>query len=629
MLHFGFGGRQAVGGGGGRRRGARKARRVRTALTAFAAGALTIALAPGQAAAGHGDGNTAGTGPNEHANVHATVEHMLHGMTLRQKVGQLFITHAYGASATTQADWAVAHNQKAYGVDNAAQLIDKYHLGGIIYYTWTHSLQNPTQIAELSNGIQRAAMDQRTPIPALVATDQEQGVVTRIGPPATQFPGNMALGATRSTDDAYTAARITGRELKAMGINQDFAPVADVNVNPRNPVIGVRSFGSNPDMVADMTAAAARGYQDTGITASAKHFPGHGDTNVDSHSGLPVIHHTREEWRNIDLPPFRAAIDNDIGAIMTAHIVVPSLDPSGDPATLSKPIITGILRHKLNYDGVVVTDSLGMAAVREKYGDKRVPVLAIKAGVDMLLKPPEGKLDEQYNAVIDAVRSREIPRHRLNQAVQHILTLKFELGLFDDPYVDVSKVDERVGAEQSDATAQKITDRTTTLVKNEGGLLPLSPNSGKDVLVTGWGSATTASLADKISGRGVNVDRMYTGSPSGQEIDEAVAAAENHDITVVTAGAAWDDNAQRKLVRQLVDTGKPVIAVAVEEPYDVAYFPDVPAYLATYSYSDVSLESAARVLFGEVSPSGKLPVMIPTAGDPEEVLYPYGYGKSY
>ena len=199
-------------------------------------------------------------------------------------------------------------------------------------------------------------------MPSLVGIDQEGGIVARIGAPATQLPGNMALGAGRSTSDARTAAAVNGDELAAMGINRNFAPVADVNVNPANPVIGVRSFGENPapgrehDRRADAAATAA-----TGVAGAAKHFPGHGDTATDSHTGLPVVDHTRAEWEQIDAPPFQAAIDAGIDAIMTAHISVPALDPSGDPATLSKPIITGILREEMGYDGVVITDALDMA----------------------------------------------------------------------------------------------------------------------------------------------------------------------------------------------------------------------------------------------------------------------------
>ncbi|MGH3318897.1 MAG: glycoside hydrolase family 3 protein [Streptosporangiaceae bacterium] len=595
--------------------------RAASTLAAGVAATLVVGFLPGSAhAAGQG---------GEHRSVRARIVQMIHRMTLQEKVGQLFITYAYGDSADTTDPADVAANQKVYGVDNAKQLIDKYHLGGIIYYSWSDNVNSPRQIARLSNGIQRAATSQRVPVPALVATDQEGGIVARVGPPATQLPGNMALGAGRSTDDAYAAAHITGEELKAIGINQDYAPVSDVNVNPRNPVIGVRSFGSDPQLVANMAAAQVDGYQDAGIAATAKHFPGHGDTDVDSHTGIPIIHHTREQWRQIDMPPFKADIEHGIDAIMTAHIEVPSLDPSGDPATLSKPIITGILRHKLHFDGVVVTDALDMAGVREKYGDARVPVLALKAGVDMLLKPPDGGLDLQYHAVIDAVKSGELKMHRINQAVARILRLKFKIGLFKDPYVDVSKVDDVVGTPQHLSKAQRITDKTVTLVKNDAELLPLSADQRRDVLVTGWGSGTTRTLAGDIRAKGQDVDRYYTGSPTDAEIAAAVEKGKAHDLTVVTTSRAWDDAQQARLVRKLVAAGKPVIAVAVRDPYDIASFTDAKTYLTTYSYGAVALTSLTGVLFGEVEPRGKLPVMIPKAGTQDEVLYPFGYGLSY
>ena len=253
----------------------------------------------------------------------------------------------------------------------------------------------------------------------------------------------MALGANGSRTDALTAGRIGGAELRALGIRQDYAPVADVNVNPANPVIGVRSFGADPKAVAGLVAAQVTGYQRSSVAATAKHFPGHGDTAVDSHYGFPVIEHTREQWSSIDAPPFRAAIRAGIDSIMTAHIMVPALDDSGDPATLSRPILTGILRGELGYDGVVVTDSLGMQGVREKYGDDRVPVLALKAGVDQLLNPPS--LDIAWNAVLTAVRQGELTEARLDTSLLRILRLKNRLGLLDRPYVSHAGVDRAVG----------------------------------------------------------------------------------------------------------------------------------------------------------------------------------------
>ena len=555
------------------------------------------------------------------------VNSTLDNMTLQQKVGQLFMTFAYGATADTQATADVAANQKTYGVDNAAQLIAKYKLGGLIYFAWSNNVNNTPQIAELSNGIQRASMSQPRKVPALISTDQEGGVVFRV--PATELPGSMALGAGRSATDARTAAVIGGSELKAVGVNWNFAPVADVNVNPANPVIGVRSFSEDPDLTAGLTAAQVRGYQDEGIAAAAKHFPGHGDTAVDSHTGLPTIDHTRAEWEQIDKPPFEAAIASGIKAIMTAHIVVPSLDPSGDPATLSKPILTGILRNQMGYKGVIITDSLAMEGVRVKYGDARVPVLALKAGVDMLLMPPN--LDLAYNAVLDAVRSGELTESRIDASVKRILRLKWDLGLVQNPYVDAAHAQTVVQSPQHVEQSQALTDRTTTLVKNDAGLLPLA-KTGQKVLVTGWGPTPTAQVATAMGNRGATTTRYETGTnPSQAKIDGAVAAAQANDLTVVLTNRAWMSTSagQRELVRQLQATGKPVIVLAVRDAYDIAHFTEVSTYVATYSYSGVSLESAVRVLYGEVDPQGRLPVTIPTANDPSAVLYPFGHGLSY
>jgi beta-N-acetylhexosaminidase len=547
-------------------------------------------------------------------------------MTLQEKVGQLFVQYAYGSSADTKDP----RNVSLYGVETPAEVVQKYHLGGVIYFNWTDSANDPHQIANLSQGLQQAALseDSKVKIPLTIATDQEQGVVVRVNPPATQFPGNMALGAGRSVDDARSAARITGEELKAIGINTDFAPVSDVNVNPLNPVIGVRSFSSDPKLAADLASAQVKGYQDdAGISATAKHFPGHGDTDVDSHFGFPVITHTREQWEQIDAPPFRADIAAGIDMIMTAHINFPALDPAGDPATLSKPILTGVLRGELGFKGVIITDSLGMQGVRDKYGDAEVAVRALLAGVDQLLMPPD--MDTAYNAVVEAVNSGRISQELLNEHVRRVLELKYEKGLVANPYVDTSAVDSVVGTPEHLAAADAITNRTTTLVKNDDAALPMAVD-GKKVLVTGYGVTTTATLGDALATRGADVTVKQTGTtPSDAAIAGAVTAAADKDAVVVTTMKAWSNAQQQKLVDDLLATGKQVIVVAVRDPYDIAYFDDAPTYVATYSYSPVAIEALARVLTGEVDPTGKLPVDIPVAGDPDTVLYPFGFGLSY
>ena len=554
------------------------------------------------------------------------IDQIIKRMTLEEKVGQLFVTYAYGRTADTTDPVDVANNQRDLGVANGKALIEKYHVGGVIYFAWSNNVANPEQIAGLSNGLQRVATSQRSGIPLLISTDQEHGVVARVGPPATQLPGNMALGAGRSAPNTYDAAQISGRELRAIGINQNFAPVADVNVNAQNPVIGVRSFGSDPSLVSDMVSASVDGYQSADVAATAKHFPGHGDTATDSHYGVPIINHSRAEWDSIDAPPFRAAVSRGIDTIMTAHIVVPALDPSEVPATLSKPIITDILRGEMGYDGVVITDALTMQGVRDGFGDDRIPVLALKAGVDQLLMPAPGKLDIAYNAVLDAVRSGELTEDRIDQSVHRVLQLKMTRGLFKpkNVTVDVSKVGSLVGTEAHQQRAQEITDATVTLVKDDADALPLAKGAQK-VLVTG--ASVTPGLAERISARGPVASAYNTGTaPSDATIATAVEKAQASDQVVVATNRAWTSAGQQKLVKQLLATGKPVVVVAVRDPYDIAYITDAPTYLATYSTTAISVESLARVLFGEVAPGGLLPVAIPAAGDPGTTLYPFGHG---
>ncbi|MFD8253659.1 glycoside hydrolase family 3 protein [Streptomyces werraensis] len=557
-------------------------------------------------------------------------------MTLEEKVGQLFVMRVYGHSATDPDQTDIDANLSEIGVRTAAELVAKYRVGGIIYFAWAHNTRDPHQIADLSNGIQKASLGLPRGLPVLISTDQEHGIVARVGEPATLMPGAMNVGAGGSRSDARDLGRIAGRELRALGIRQNYSPVADVNVDPANPVIGVRSFGADPDAVAELVAAEVRGYESSGVAATAKHFPGHGDTITDSHEDLPWIHHTREQWEELDAPPFRAAIAAGIDSIMTAHIVVPALDASEDPATLSHPILTGILREELGYDGVVVTDSLGMEGVRTKYGDDRVPVLALKAGVDQLLNPPS--LDIAWNAVLQAVRNGELTEARLDESILRVLRLKARLGLFDDPYVSHAGVDRVVGARSHLAAADRIAEHGTTLLVNEGGLLPLSRRRTPKVLVVGADPASpsgttgppTGVLAGALTELGFTATALSTGTaPSAATVAKAVAAAQDADAVVVGTYNVTASSSQKTLVEQLLATGKPVVAVAVRNPYDVAHLPGVRAYLASYSWTDVELRAAARAIAGKVRPRGTLPVPVQRADDPTAVLYPVGHGLTY
>jgi beta-N-acetylhexosaminidase len=596
-------------------------------------------MAAGQVSTSAGDVN--GPGHADDAMLRGKIIKMLQHMTLQEKVGQLFVVEVYGQDANAVSPTMAAQNQRLYGVDTPAQVIDKYKPGGVIYYDARRgpdNVQNPRQIATLSNGLQAAAVSQRQPIPLLISTDQEGGsVVFRLVAPATAMPGNMALGAGRSAADAHRSAEVIGTELAAVGINQDYAPVSDVNVNPANPVIGVRSVGEDPALVSDLVVAQVNGYHDGGVATVAKHFPGHGDTAVDSHFGLPEVTHTREQLEAIDLPPFRAAIGEGVDTIMTAHVVLRSVDPSGAPATMSKPILTGLLREELGYDGLIVTDALDMGGATSTYPPNVAPVEAFKAGADQLVLAPQ--MDVAYTAVLNAIRNGEISRQRLDESVYRILRLKLTRGLFDDPFVDVEQADKVVGAPDHLRDAQVITDHTTTLVKNDAGLLPLT-HDPRNVLVTGWGVTTTSTLGDAIGQRGQTVTVLETGTtPSQARIDQAVAAAAvNYLVVVSTMNASSVDlttglptasaAAQQALVKALLAVGKPVVVSGMRNPYDISYLTEAPTYLATYGYTADSIESLTRVLFGEVNPVGKLPVTIPRA-DGAGVLYPFGHGLSY
>lgn len=562
-------------------------------------------------------------------NVNGFIRSTISRMTLEEKVGQLQVQEVYGTDAETPH----AGNTTKFGIGKAADVVRELHLGGVIYFAWTDSYtKGPEGVAHMSNGLQKAALETRvtnvkgrpkgtkTGIPLIIATDQEQGIVTRFGPPATQFPGSMALGAGRSAADARTAAAITGEELRAVGINVDFAPVADVNVNPDNPVIGVRSFSSDPALVSEMVAAQVAGYQSDGnVSASAKHFPGHGDTATDSHYGLPVIH-TREEWERLDAPPFKAAIDAGIDMVMTAHLLVPALDDTGDPASVSKPILTGVLREQLGFDGVIITDALDMAGIRQQYGDAEVAVRALEAGVDILLMSPTPIAAR--DAILDAVATGRLSEEFIDEKVERILRMKHRRGIIQAPLCDESAVMSIVGAPEHMALAAEITDRTVTMVRNDG-ILP-TPVEGKKVLVAGWGASTTVYVQDALTAAGAVTQRLNYTSPTAENVATAVAAAGESDLVVVLT---HNVNAnQLNLVNALVATGKPVVAVAVRNPYDVGKY-EAPAELCTYSYSPVIAPALVRVITGEVNPTGKLPVDVPAVGG--GVAYPFGHGLSY
>ena len=602
-------------------------RSLSAAVAVVATAAVVSGVHPATAVAG-----TATPKVNPDTAYEALAKTEMRGMSLDQKIAQLFVVSVWGKSANE----VNPTNQTNYGVDTPAQVVQKYGVGGVIYFnnSGTDNVDNPAQVGALSNGLQRAATGSNTRIPLIIAIDQEGGNVTRLESPATEFPANMAIGAGRSSQDARTLATINGNELRAMGINQNFAPVADVNSNPDNPVIGARSFSSHPDLTGQLVRAEIQGYQKGGrpnetVSSSAKHFPGHGDAATDSHTSLPIINRSEAEWRTTDLPPFKAAIAAGIDSIMTAHIEMPSLDSSGVPATLSRHIMTDLLRNELKFRGVIVTDSLGMGGANV-FPEAEIPVMALEAGVDQLLMPPH--LQVALDSVKSAVHSGRLTERRIDQSVIRILALKIKRAIIVAPFCDEGRLSQRVGTPNHLATVQQVSDRTTTVLRNNAGLLPFRGNPGK-VLVTGVGDTVVTArspqwLADSLNRRGATATALPTGTnPSAATISGAVAAANTSDVVVVLTNNLKDRVNQRNLVNSLLATGKPVIAVASQIPYDAGYV-DAPTWLATYSWRAVSMESLAKVLFGEVSPAGRLPVDVPVGGT-STILYPFDTGLTW
>nr|WP_052486888.1 beta-N-acetylhexosaminidase [Paenibacillus sp. VKM B-2647] len=499
----------------------------------------------------------------------------------------------------------------------ALRLVRDYRVGGIIYFA--RNVQNVRQVAELSDSLQQAAREAGT-LPLWIAIDQEGGMVARITDGVALMPGAMALAAGGVPEAAYRAARICGEELRALGINLNFAPVLDVNNNPRNPVIGVRSFGENAESVAAFGAAAVRGLQDAGVAATAKHFPGHGDTETDSHLDLPVVPHGRERMFAVELKPFVAAIAAGVDCIMSSHIYFPAFEERKLPVTLSPSVLTGLLREELGYDGVIVTDCMEMHAISKHYGTVEASVMAIEAGADAVLISHTYELQVgAIEAITAAVRSGRLSEERIDASVRRLLALKEKRGLLQNG--KPAPLDERlaaVGAAEHLEAAAALSLAGVTVVKNDGSLLPFA---AQPTLVLAVEPAVVAMVDDELDARhtlggalaALGCDVQELAIPLAQTSvlrARALELAAGYEQIVVTTYNAHFDAEQQALVLDLLALGKRPIVVATRNPYDLLAFPDVPAYVCTYESRPLALRSAAQVLAGRAAARGKLPVSV-------------------
>jgi len=532
----------------------------------------------------------------------ARVEQILAAMTTKQKVGQLFAVYFDGSHFSPALE----------------QMITQYYIGGIIIFP--RNLTSLVDLAQLVSDAQQAAATNEPGIPLLVAADQEGWPIWRLPPGATVFPSNMAVGATNSVEDAQLMASVMATEMSAMGINMNLAPVMDVNSNPANPVIGIRSFGSSPDLVSRLGAAMIETYQSHGIIATAKHFPGHGDTSMDSHLDLPLIEHDRARLEAVELLPFQAAISVSVDCIMTAHIYVPALDPEPDrPATLSPVILEGLLRKKMGFQRLIATDSLGMQGITNRYDLPTATVLAFQAGADLLLFGPDPghppfEQRVAYEKLLNLVERGTISMTRLDASVRRILLTKARRGILDWQPEPLDRSLGRLGTPDHKTAAQKVALDSITLVRDESGLLPLSSQESILVIYPRGGAA----LGEAILEHAPHATLFEVSEiPTVSEVIQATDRARHADAVVVGTRNVL----QRPDQAHLVDTLQqqhPVIAVALDAPYDLLSYPEVSAYLATYGRAPVSMEALALVLFGLEAPRGWLPVELPS-------LYPAGH----
>ena len=540
--------------------------------------------------------------PNSRQNRESNwVDETLKRLTLRERLGQMVMT-------PVQVDFM---NVTGDRFAELVRMLEENRLGGVIVRAGT-----PVDVATLTNELQR-----RAKVPLFVAADYERGLRMQMKN-GTPFTNNMGVAAAGDERAAYTQGKITAEEMRAIGVNWSFGPVADINNNPDNPVINVRSFGEDPRRVAAFVAAGVRGLREGRVLSTAKHFPGHGDTAVDTHIGLATIKVDRARLERIELVPFRAAIDAGVDAVMTAHVAVPEVAGDNLPASLSSKMTSDLLRRELKFDGLIVTDSLGMGAITRGFPGGEATVRAIKAGADLALSPPEPKA--AIDALEEAVRRGELTEDRINESVARILRAKFRLGLATERMVDIAAVNALVERPAAMDEARRTAESSITLLRNANDFLPLDAARGSRTLFV-----VVAADDDPEEGR-TFVPHVRRKAPEARIVrsDPRTSAAEHEALlaecskaeSVVVAafvkraagkGTVALPDGQADFVRRVIAANKRVAVIAFSGPYLIRQFPDVTVYATAYAIEDVAQAAAVRALFGEVPFRGRLPVSVP------------------
>ena len=537
------------------------------------------------------------------------VRNTLRKMTLEQKLGQMIVVGYFGEFM----------NVESSPYRRLTDLVERGQVGGVIVTARRgplgveRSQAYPT--AALANQLQRRAR-----VALLIAGDFERGTSQRILE-GTSFPHAMALAAGGDPQAAYEMGRTTAFEARALGVHWVFAPVADVNVNPDNPIINVRAFAENPVPVAQFVAAFVRGAQEAGTLATAKHFPGHGDVTVDSHLDLAVVDRDRQRLEAVELVPFRAAIEAGVGSIMTGHLAVPALDPDRrTPATLSRPVLTDLLRREMHYDGLIATDAMDMAGVANQWPPGEAAVRAVLAGADvLLLVEPESVLP----ALAEAVQSGRIPPERVDASVTRILRAKARLGLNKNRLVDLEKLNTVFGRPEYRLAAERMAERGVTLVRDEPHLVPLDSTKPLRLLLLAVSADPDPYPAEILERElrsrtdQLQVLRCDTRFVNARSL--RLPEASDYDVALIALfvrvmdrkGSLGLPPEQSELVTRLLAAGKPTVVALLGNPYLAQAFSSAPTVLLTFSHVDVAERALARALFGQSAIAGKLPVSIP------------------
>ncbi len=544
------------------------------------------------------------------------VQKLISQMTLEEKIGQLFLL-------------AFAGNR----LDEARVLLEDYFVGSC--YISNDNVPTPEKAFALTSELQRYAANTRLKIPLILGADQE-GAWGVMVPGSCTGPGNMALGATNLPEDAYQMYKVIGQELSAVGLNTLFAPSADCNSNPHNSIIGMRSFGENPKRVAAMTAAAVRGTRDGGAIPTVKHFPGHGDTTTDSHRGIPTVNRSREELFAIDLLPFAEGIKAEVDIVMTSHIIFTALDPNR-PATLSPIILQDVLRKEFGFNGVILTDSMNMKAMKKNYAPEDSAVQAFNAGVDLIMLAEEHYDHDAKNylhqqialleAVKKSVQQGQLPLERIDDAVRRVLSLKSRYNLFPKSQTEWQKV----GREENRKVELEVSRHAVAVLRDKAKLIPITTSQpitlvntttrkSYDILGATRGigpNQTTAAFDYFLEEARKRFNNLQVLSAedvlvnANQNIKDGmvIAVTENYPLP----GVDFDQKSQPEVIQKLLSVVKDrLIVVALRDPYELSYL-DVPTYLCAFSFRPCAAQAAVEVLWGDVKPQGLTSVSVPGA----------------